>query len=85
MFDELIEFISRMYNKAKLVHADLSVYNVLLFNSKAYIIDVGQGVLLEHPSSIDFLKRDIHNIVKYFSRYGIKEDEKKIFQHIIKK
>jgi len=68
-----------------LVHADLSAYNVLMYKDKPYVIDVGQGVLLEHPSSLEFLKRDIHNVVQYFSKFGIKEDEKEIFERIIKK
>jgi len=85
IFDELIKFISSMYLKAKLVHADLSAYNILLHKNKPYIIDIGQGVLLEHPSSLEFLKRDIHNIVQYFSKFGIREDEEKILNNIIKK
>jgi len=68
-----------------LVHADLSAYNVLMYKDKPYVIDVGQGVLLEHPSSLEFLKRDIHNTVQYFIKFGIKEDEKEIFERIIKK
>lgn len=85
ILDELLTFISRMYERAELVHADLSAYNVLMYKDKPYVIDVGQGVLLEHPSSLEFLKRDIHNVVQYFSKFGIKEDEKEIFERIIKK
>ena len=85
IFDEILTFISRMYERAELVHADLSAYNVLMYKDKPYIIDVGQGVLLDHPSSFEFLKRDIHNVVKYFSKFGIKEDEKEIFERIIKR
>ncbi|UCF13126.1 MAG: serine protein kinase RIO [Thermoplasmatales archaeon] len=85
LFDELLTFISRMYKRAEMVHADLSAYNILMFKDKPYVIDVGQGVLLEHPLSFEFLKRDIHNVVQYFSKFGIKEDEKEIFESIIKK
>jgi RIO kinase 1 len=73
-----------MYNKAGIVHADLSAYNILMYQDKPYIIDVGQGVLLEHPESIEFLKRDIHNIVQYFKKFDIKADEKEIFNRITK-
>lgn len=85
IFDELLTFISRMYRRAELVHADLSAYNVLMYKDKPYVIDVGQGVLLEHPSSLEFLKRDIHNTVRYFSKFGIKKDEEEIFERVIKK
>jgi RIO kinase 1 len=83
IFDEIMMFITRMY-KVKLVHADLSAFNILMFQQKPYIIDVGQAVLLEHPSSLEFLKRDIHNIVHYFKKYGIKSDEREIFEKLMK-
>lgn len=85
IFDTLLRFISLMYSKAGIVHADLSAYNILMYKDEPYIIDVGQGVLLEHPESIEFLKRDIYNIVHYFSRFDIKADEKEIFERITKK
>ena len=74
-----------MYNKAGIVHADLSPYNILMYKNKPYIIDVGQGVLLEHPKAYEFLKRDIHNIVHYFRKFSIKADEQEIFNRITKK
>jgi RIO kinase 1 len=83
IYDEIMMFVKRMY-KAELVHADLSAYNILMFKGKPYIIDVGQAVLLEHPSSLMFLKRDIHNIVSYFKKYGITADEQEIFEKLTK-
>jgi RIO kinase 1 len=85
IFDSLIGSISKMYKKAGLVHADLSAFNVLIYRNKPYLIDLGQGVLLEHPLSYEFLKRDIHNIVHYFKKYDIKADEEKIYNNITKK
>jgi RIO kinase 1 len=85
LFNTLIDFISIMYKKAGLVHSDMSAFNVLMYDKKPYLIDLGQGVLLEHPHSYEFLKRDIHNIVGYFKKYKIKEDEKQIYEDITKK
>ena len=84
IFNTLIVFIARMY-KSGLVHADLSAYNILIYRQKPYVIDLGQGVILEHPSSEEFLKRDIHNIVQYFGRFGIKAEEKEILENIKKR
>ena len=84
-FDEIIEFIKKMYQKAELVHADMSAYNILIYKNKPYLIDLGQAVLTNHPNSHDFLKRDITNIVNYFKKYNIIEDEIKIYKNIIKK
>lgn len=83
IFDEIIDFIDKMYNKAELVHGDISAYNILIHKNKPYLIDLGQGVLTEHPNALDFLKRDIQNIVKYFKKYNIKADENKIYKKIV--
>lgn len=84
IFDEIITFIRRMYRN-ELVHADLSAFNILLFRQKPYVIDAGQAVLLDHPSSQEFLKRDIHNIVHYFSKYDIESNEQTLYESLVKK
>ena len=84
IFDITIGYISKMYKQAELVHGDISAYNILIFRKKPYLIDVGQAVLIEHQNAPDFLKRDIHNIVIYFKRYGIKANEQEIFKKITK-
>jgi len=83
IFNEILTCITRMY-KAQIVHADLSAFNILMFQKKPYIIDVGQAVLLDHPAAIEFLKRDIHNIVHYFKKYEIKSNEQAIFEKLMK-
>jgi RIO kinase 1 len=83
IFDEIMTFITRMY-KVQIVHADLSAFNILIFRKKPYIIDVGQAVLLDHPAAMDFLRRDIHNIVHYFKKYGIEGNEQTIYEKLMK-
>jgi RIO kinase 1 len=83
-FNEIINYLITMYKKADLVHADLSPYNILVFKNKPIVIDFGQAVLLEHPSANDFLKRDIHNIVNYFNKLGLKIYEDEIFKSLNK-
>jgi RIO kinase 1 len=56
-----------------------------MFHQKPYIIDVGQAVLLDHPCSLEFLKRDIHNITHYFKKYDIESNERAIFEKLTKK
>lgn len=75
-------------NKAGLVHGDCSEYNILVENvghkkkETARIIDVGQGVLRNHPMSVEFLQRDIKNITSYFRRQGLKVTENELLQRI---
>lgn len=75
VFDRLVEYISILYNRAGLVHADLSEFNVL-YDGEPVVIDMGQSVTLDHPMSRKFLERDIANIARYFKkRYGIGSEE----------
>jgi len=83
IFLTIIDYIKKMFKKVNLVHADLSEYNILIHKKNPYIIDVGQAVLLDHPKSIEFLRRDIINIVNYFKKYRIKSDSELIFNDII--
>ena len=85
VFETLVDFVSKMYKKADLVHGDLSAYNVLIHENQPYLIDLGQGVLTEHPNALEFLKRDINNLVKYFKKFNIRADENKIYNDITKK
>ena len=80
-FKEIISDIRKMYKKAKIVHGDLSEYNIL-FHKKHYIIDFSQAVLLSHPNAKEFLRRDINNICRYFKRMGIDSDQEKIYNDI---
>lgn len=52
----------RMYNDAKLVHADLSEYNILWHQDCCWFIDVAQSVEPGHPSALEFMMRDCNNI-----------------------
>jgi len=85
IFKTLIGFISKMYKKANMVHGDFSAYNVLMHKNKPYLIDFGQGVLLEHPNSDEFLRRDINNIINYFKKYNLSYNFQDIYLKIIDK
>jgi RIO kinase 1 len=85
IFETLIDYVSKMYKKADLVHSDISAFNVLMFEDKPYLIDLGQGVLIEHPNALGYLRRDISNLVSYFNKFGIRADANKIFDKITKK
>ncbi|KAK9940415.1 hypothetical protein M0R45_017077 [Rubus argutus] len=56
--DQLIIAMRMLYQKAKLVHADLSKFSILYFEGHLYIIDVSQAVDLNDPSANGFLCKD---------------------------
>ncbi len=69
-FKVLINDVKLMFQKAKLVHADLSPFNILILDKKEpYIIDMAQGVRVSHPYALQFLYRDIHHIVSFFKGF----------------
>jgi RIO kinase 1 len=82
LFDGVLENVKLLYREAEIVHADLSEYNILLHENEPYFIDMGQAVLIDHPYAMYFLKRDIKNILRFFSKFGLREDEEKILLQI---
>lgn len=81
VFDFLVRSIKNAYRRANLVHGDLSEYNVLMWNEPV-IIDVGQGVVLEHPMAEELLRRDVTNIVRYFRKFGVHCDESDVLKKV---
>ncbi|XP_052163641.1 uncharacterized protein LOC127780724 [Oryza glaberrima] len=68
---ELITTMRTLYQKCKLVHGDLSEYNILYFEGHLYIIDVSQSVDLDHPSALEFLKEDCLHVTDFFKKRGV--------------
>ena len=73
LYKNIIESVKTIYREAKLVHADLSEYNILYneVREEFFIIDVSQAVLTDHPKSSEFLLRDLNNINQYFEGLGV--------------
>eukprot|EP00180_Rhodochaete_pulchella_P001905 Plantae.Rhodophyta-Rhodochaete_pulchella.ctg287.p1 GENE.Plantae.Rhodophyta-Rhodochaete_pulchella.ctg287~~Plantae.Rhodophyta-Rhodochaete_pulchella.ctg287.p1 ORF type:complete len:468 (-),score=87.09 Plantae.Rhodophyta-Rhodochaete_pulchella.ctg287:990-2333(-) len=61
----------RMYYIARLVHGDLSEYNLLVWEGKIVVIDVSQSVDHDHPHAFEFLRRDCVNVNSFFQRHGV--------------
>lgn len=61
----------RMFKVARLVHGDLSEYNLLYWKGDVVVIDVSQSVEHDHPMALDFLRRDCVNVNDFFRKSGI--------------
>eukprot|EP01122_Echinamoeba_exundans_P016150 TRINITY_DN8098_c0_g1_i1.p1 TRINITY_DN8098_c0_g1~~TRINITY_DN8098_c0_g1_i1.p1 ORF type:complete len:703 (+),score=153.41 TRINITY_DN8098_c0_g1_i1:241-2109(+) len=72
IYMQVLTTMRLMYQKAKLVHADLSEWNLLYFKDLVYLIDTAQAVESEHPNALLFLRRDCHNMATFFRRRGVK-------------
>lgn len=68
---ECVISMRTLYHHCRLVHADLSEYNLLYYKSHLYFIDVSQSVEHEHPNALIFLQMDCTNITHFFRKNGI--------------
>ncbi|KAJ5988091.1 hypothetical protein N7481_003301 [Penicillium waksmanii] len=84
LYIELLGYMRVMYQTCRLVHADLSEYNMLYHKKRLYIIDVSQSVEHDHPRSLEFLRMDIKNVSDFFKRKGVDTlPERALFQFIV--
>ena len=68
---QLLEQVSLLYQKAQLVHADLSEYNLFKTDKGIMLFDFGSAVHIQHPNSKQFLVRDVTNVNRFFAKCGI--------------
>ena len=71
VYHQLLTCVKKLYQKAGLVHADLSEYNIMMWKNQPIIFDVSQSVLVEHPMADQFLRRDLENLNHFFKRIGV--------------
>lgn len=71
-YQQVIEQMTMLYQKAKLVHADLSEYNIFKTDVGIMLFDFGSAIDIQHPNSKQFLLRDVMNINRFFEKRGIK-------------
>jgi RIO kinase 1 len=79
----IVTYIKRLYQKAKIVHGDLSEYNIMMWKGKPVVFDVSQSVSLQHPLADFMLRRDLENVNRFFKRldvdvYPVEELYKKV-------
>lgn len=70
----LIDCIKKAYSDGKIVHGDLSEYNVLISADEPVIIDLAQAVLVDHWMAEELLERDVTNMARYFKKFGVEID-----------
>jgi RIO kinase 1 len=83
VLEKLVNYVKILYNDAKLVHGDLSNFNILINDDEPVIIDISQGVVVDHPFSLELLNRDILNLTIAFKKLGINISENEIKSEIM--
>jgi serine/threonine-protein kinase RIO1 len=82
VLDEILDDYLIMYRDVNYVHGDLSAYNILWWQGRAWIIDLPQaykvGPWCDMKQVVSLLRRDIMNLLRYFKKYGIRRDPDEI-------
>lgn len=71
LYWDLTLMVRKIYQECKLVHGDLSEFNLLYHQGQVYVIDVSQSVEHDHPHALEFLRKDLHNISEFFRKKGV--------------
>jgi RIO kinase 1 len=70
-YSRVLSNIRRLYRGARLVHADLSEYNIFKHHGRLILFDFSSAVDLAHPHAEEFLIRDVNNINHFFIKREI--------------
>ena len=81
-WNKLLVQLKLFVREAKLVHGDLSNYNILNLNEKPVIIDVSQSVVLDNPISKELLERDINTLVREYTKLGVKTSFEEVWEYV---
>ncbi|MGD0449656.1 MAG: serine protein kinase RIO [Candidatus Bathyarchaeia archaeon] len=68
----LVTYLKRLYQKARIVHGDLSEYNIMMWKGRPVVFDVSQSVSTQHPMADFMLRRDLANVNRFFSRLNVR-------------
>jgi len=71
LYRSVLVSVRSMFHVCKLVHGDLSEYNMLYHMGDAFIIDVSQSVEHDHPHALEFLRKDLVNVTDFFKKFGV--------------
>jgi serine/threonine-protein kinase RIO1 len=91
VLEDILNQVDIMFNKANMVHGDLSEFNLIFSDNKPYIIDVSQSRLVNFKTytntpiriridrAIEILERDVTKVVSHFTKkYRVHIDIKEI-------
>ena len=88
LYDQVMASVKKLFRDARLVHGDLSEYNILIASTlqvdhksknigseddlQTVLIDFGQAVEVRHPKAKELLERDLARIQEFFSKQDVK-------------
>jgi len=84
IYPKVIDALKKLYRDARLIHGDLSEYNIFVLpNNDVILIDLSQAVRVEQPIADSLLLRDLKNIIRFFRKNGVETPEpEQLFEEI---
>ena len=80
---QLVDNLVRMV-EVGVVHADLSVFNLLWWDERLWVIDVPQAVdISTNDHALDFLHRDLTNVGSWLRSRGMDFDAEDLFARLV--
>jgi RIO kinase 1 len=78
VFDRLLWNVE-LWLSHRVIHGDLSAFNVLWWDGRATVIDFPQAVdAQKNPHASELLLRDVTNLCGFFERFGLRRDPRRI-------
>jgi len=72
LYEKTINVIAELYQKAKMVHGDLSQFNIMITDGfEVYLIDLAQAVSKNHPMAERLLIHGVETLARFFTKRGV--------------
>ena len=86
MYKTLLTYVKTLYQKAELVHGDLSEYNIMNLHGNPVIFDMSQSVHIEHPMATKLLHRDLDVLNRFFKKNRVKiKSTESLYEWVVSK
>lgn len=81
-FNKLLVQLKIFVNEGKLIHGDLSNFNILNHNEDPVIIDVSQSVVIDNQIAKELFERDVRTIVNEYKKLGVNTSYDEVYEYI---
>lgn len=72
LYKQTLVLMRRMFHDCKLVHSDLSAYNLLYDNGELVVIDLSHAISADIENASQFLRDDVLHVTRFFADRGAK-------------
>jgi serine/threonine-protein kinase RIO1 len=72
LYKQTLVLMRRMFHDCKLVHSDLSAYNILYDEGELVVIDLSHAISADIENASQFLRDDVLHVTRFFADHGAK-------------